>query len=413
MSQITEPLNKLTRKGTSFQWTYEQDVAFQKIKTIISSQPILQHYDKEKCIMLSCDASPEGIGAVLSHEVDGRELPIAFASRSLTKAEKNCSHLEKEALAIVFGVKKFRLHLLGRSDFNIITDHKPLIGILNQRRAISELASPRLQRWNLILGAYNYIMIYRKGKENGNADFCSRFLLEGENCETPEPADVVLTFEKISSRNINSMDVARETNKDPVLSKVRNIALQGWTIIEPSNKQLLPYFKFKEELSVDKSCLLRGNRVVIPRLLQQTVLKELHDIYPGIIKVKRIARSYVWWPSINLDIEATVRECTICLQERQGPPKSFLRPWQFPEGPWQRLHIDYAEPVSGRYLLILIDSYSKWIEALPVTHANSISTIEALGQVFATHGLPVTIVSDNASCFSSVEFKSFLQSRWN
>ena len=171
----------------------------------------------------------------------------------------------------------------------------------------------------------------------------------------------------------------------------------------------MPYFKIKEELSIDKSCVLRGNRVIIPRVLQREVLEELHETHPGIVKMKRFARSYVWWRSLDFDRKSIVRECTSCQQERQKPLKSDLRPWAFPEGVWQRLHIDYAEPTCGRYILVLIDSYSKWIEAIPVAHPNSLCTIEALGNIFATHVLPVSVVSDNASCFSSYEFKFFLK----
>ena len=120
------PLYKLLEKKSTWQWTDECNNVFQECKSLLTSDAVLVHYDIKKQLRLSCDASQYGVGAVLSHTVNGEERPIAFASRTLSKAERNYGHIEKEALALIFGVKRFHKYVYGRQ-FTMVTDHKPLV----------------------------------------------------------------------------------------------------------------------------------------------------------------------------------------------------------------------------------------------------------------------------------------------
>ena len=152
-------------------WTHVENEAFEATKEALQTDSLLVHYDSSKPLLLACDASQYGLGAVLSHICEnGEERPIAFVSRTLTPAEKNYSQLEKEGLAIIFGVKKFHNYLFGRH-FTIESDHKPLSYLFNE---ISPMASSLIQRWALTLSAYQYTIRYKTGKTLSNADALSR-----------------------------------------------------------------------------------------------------------------------------------------------------------------------------------------------------------------------------------------------
>ena len=153
LSTTLAPLHVLLRKETKWCWGNEQASAFEAAKQLLQSDSLLVHFDPDKPLLLACDASPYGVGAVLSHQMeDGSERPIAFASRSLSPAEINYSQLDKEGLSLVFGVTKFHQYLYGMK-FVLITDHRPLIGLFNEQRPIPPQASGRLQRWALTLTA--------------------------------------------------------------------------------------------------------------------------------------------------------------------------------------------------------------------------------------------------------------------
>ena len=178
------PLYNLLKHDSKWVWTEECDRAIETVKQQLMSDQILVHYDTKKPISLACDASPLGLGVVISHTMEnGLERPIAFASRTLIPAEKNYPQIEKEALGIIFGVTKFHRYLYGRH-FHLITDHQPLTAIFNPHREIPTLSAIRLQRWALILMAYDYEIKYRRSEDHGNADMLSGFPQEGSTLAT-------------------------------------------------------------------------------------------------------------------------------------------------------------------------------------------------------------------------------------
>ena len=152
-----------------------------------------------------------------------------------------------------------------------------------------------------------------------------------------------------------------------------------------------------------------GTRVVIPPPGRQKVIDELHAAHPGISRMKSLARSYVWWPGIDEDLEAKVKNCRQCQETQKHPPAVPLQNWEWPAQPWSRLHIDYAGPYQGKMILVVVDAHSKWIEANIVNSATTATTIQKLRAMFATHGLPQTVVSDNGSVFTSSDFEEFMQ----
>ena len=204
---------------------------------------VLVPYDEKRKLILACDASPYVVGAVISHVMDdGEEHPMAFASRTLTKSERNYSQIEKEALAIIFGVRKFHKYLYGRL-FHLYTDHKPLVTILGPKTAVPTLAAARMQRWAAILKAYNYQVEYRPSKEHGNADALSRL-----PCNAPplkEEAEIFF-FSGLEELPIDAKDISRETRRDPVLARVLNYTQMGWPNYVTID-ELKPYFTRRHE----------------------------------------------------------------------------------------------------------------------------------------------------------------------
>lgn len=152
-----------------------------------------------------------------------------------------------------------------------------------------------------------------------------------------------------------------------------------------------------------------GLRVVIPPKLQSQVIEELHEGHLGVVKMKNLARSYVWWPGLNKDIEQLAKSCQGCLQQQHLPRKAPLHPWEWPSKPWERIHIDYAGPVDGMMFLVIVDAHSKWPEVIPTKTSTSAKTITILRNIFARFGLPSQLVSDNAATFTSDEFQNFLK----
>ena len=153
----------------------------------------------------------------------------------------------------------------------------------------------------------------------------------------------------------------------------------------------------------------RFSKLDLSQAYQQLLLHEDSKELLTVNTLKALARSYVWWPGIDKDIEKLVVSYEICQINQAMPQKAPVHNWERTNNPWVRLHIDYAVPFLGKMFLIVIDSYSKWLEVISVKHANSLSTIKALKHCFTTHGYPQVTISDNGSAFTSDEFELFLK----
>ncbi|XP_021340098.1 uncharacterized protein K02A2.6-like [Mizuhopecten yessoensis] len=404
LSTTLQPMHELLQKKQSWKWTSECETAFRKCKERLSENTVLVHYDGNKPLKLACDASAYGLGAVISHIMDnGEERPIAFASRTLAPSEKNYAQIEKEALALIFGVKKFHKYLYGRR-FTLVTDHKPLTTILGPKTGVPTLAAARMQRWALILSAYQYDIVYRKAAEHGNADAFSRLPVQGKI--EPEEA-AIFKFSHADELPVEAEDISRATRKDPILSRVLDYVLSGWPN-HVTDTELQPYFQRREQLSTEQGCILWGLRIIIPPAYRERLLADLHDQHIGICRMKALARSYLWWPGLDQEIEQQVSACSVCQSVRNLPATAPLHSWSWPTRVWQRLHIDFAEK-DQQYFLVLIDSHSKWLECVDMSTTTSTKTIEVLRSLFASYGLPEEIVSDNGPQFISSEFEMFLR----
>ena len=335
---------------------------------------------------------------------DGSERPVAFASRTLSQSERNYAQVEKEALSLIFGVKHFHSYLYGRK-FTIITDHKPLTAILGEKKGIPPLAAARLQRWAWILSAYKYEIQFRPTGDHGNADGLSRLPRQGVVPESTSADPKIFNVSQMEALPVNVRQLRAATRSDRTLSKVFRYTQSGWPHQIP--QKLKPFADRRNELTVEEGCLLWGYRVLIPGKLRPKLLQELHRDHPGVVRMKAIARSYMWWPGLDREIEQTAKGCQPCQAVKRAPPKSPLHPWVWPDKPWQRVHLDFAGPFQGSMFLVAVDAFSKWPEVRAMT--STTATLDVLREWFCSHGIPEQLVTDNGPQFTADAFQHFTQ----
>ncbi|EYC07744.1 hypothetical protein Y032_0069g372 [Ancylostoma ceylanicum] len=412
MRQLRAPMDALLKKDVPFIWTAECQEAFQRAKDALVSDLLLTHFDPSKEIVIAADASEYGIGAVISHRFpDGTEKAIQHASRSLTAAEKNYGQVEKEALAITFGVRKFHRYIYGRR-FRLLTDHKPLLAIFGSKKGVPVYTANRLQRWALLLKNYDFTIEYTSTSNFGQADALSRLIAEQS---TPEEDMVIAAIEMdattifnhaTSKLPVNARRIAEETAKDPVLKQILEFVKKG---VWPKRTDAVTsrFASLRGSLSTQQGCLLVGDRIVIPERLRDAVLQELHDGHPGMTRMKMLDRKNVYWTNINKDIEDRVRKCNRCQEMAKKPVKTTLSSWPIEDKPWTRIHADFAGPLDGKVYLVIVDAYSKWPEIIEMSTTTTNATIRELTRLFAQFGNPQTLVTDNGPQFTSKNFENF------
>lgn len=403
LSSLLQPLNNLLKINSKFIWNKECENAFKTVKERMQTDNVLCHYDPNLPLIVSSDASPYAVGAVLSHMLpDGTERPIQFASQTLSKTQQKYSQIDKEAYSIIFAVKKFYQYIYGRR-FTLYTDHQPLVKIFAENKEIPALSATRMQHYALFLQAFTYDIKYKNTKLHANADALSRLPTKSEELQSHDQCDI-FHLKQIEILPVSADQIALEIVKDLTLLPLLQALKQGKTI-EPN----LRFNIDQGEFSIQNGCIMRGIRVVIPKKLQKLVLEELHSAHFGITKMKGLARSYCWWKDIDTDIENLAKNCFYCNKIANNPTKVFYHPWEDPKGPFDRVHLDFAGPFNGVYYLLLIDAFTKWPEIHIMKQINSTNTIKILRNIFAQFGIPVTVVTDNGVQFTSLEFQNFMK----
>ena len=252
LSTILHPLNQLLQKNHPWKWTSSCQQAFDTAKNVLSSSKILVHFDPAIPVVLECDASQYGVGAILSHKYgNGDERPIACASRSLNPFERNYSQIHRKALAIIFGITKFYMYLYGRK-FTLYTDHQPLLKIFAPDSATPVLAAARLQRWSLLLSSYTYDIKFKKSRDIANADALSRLPLPYTLDRSVQNHLFHIADIQLCNLPISSSAVARETARDKTLAKVLHLNRNGW--FEGSSKDPMQYDATNCLLNKNVSC---------------------------------------------------------------------------------------------------------------------------------------------------------------
>ena len=281
------------------------------------------------------------------------------------------------------------------------------------------MAANRLARWALMLSQYDYSIEYHKSVDHGNADALSR-LPAGDDPhfdkEEEEERSMVLAIRMVTEQLDPDGDplkpgvLARESSKDPVISSVIRYMREGWPHTVAS-EAVLHYKRLADSLWTERGCLLFGARIVIPPRLRNKVLQLIHLGHFGVQRMKQLARSVVYWPRINEDIEHLCRTCSSCAEHQNKPPKPVNHPWMLPERPWSRLHMDHAVEFMGRQWLVLVDPLTKYPCIHQTGSVGTQTTTDLLEEDFTHFGYPHALVTDNSTSFTSREFKSWCQSR--
>ena len=403
---LTEPLRKLTRKNVKFQFGEEQKNAFKVLKDALASADTLGYYDPSARTQIICDASPVGLGAILvQRQTDGHRI-VSYASRSLTAVEKRYSQTEKEALAIVWGCEKFHPYIYGQT-FDLLTDHKPLQVIYGPRSK----PSARIERWVLRLQAYTFKVIYIPGKAN-IADPLSRLLPTTSTTPTTlsnlsDEAEEHVRFVTSNATPcaMTTDDIEQASAEDPELETVRKCIETGkWHDCDKLYAAVSP------ELCTSGNIVLRGGRIVIPKALRNRVLTLAHEGHLGVVGTKQNLRTKVWWPRMEKDAERFCRSCPGCqLVSRTNPPEP-IKSTKLPSAPWEDIALDFLGPLpSGHSVLVVIDYYSRYYEISVMKSTTADKTVTALKTIFARHGYPLTIHTDNGPQFVSDTFANYME----
>ena len=410
-STITFPLRQLTKNDVQFQWEHKHEKAFQSLKDAITTAPVLAHYSLTAETKVVVDASPWAIGAVLPQkQADDSYRLIAYGSRSVTDVEQKYGHIEKEALAIVYGCEHFHMYLYGRR-FELETDHRPLEHIYRAKPQ-NKLTSARLKRWRIRLQEYDFNVIYRPGTSN----------LAGPLSRLPKnakPGNRRSNMEACADRYVHYMtkaqtpramqleEIQKATLEDPELKKVKQCLQNNKLHQLPRSFRLISH----ELCITDQEILLRGDRIVLPNKLRQQAINLAHEDHAGMVRCKQCLRSKLWWPEMDKQLEEKIRCCHPCQLVGHSPRPEPVKPTSLPKEPWSKLTIDVCGPFpTGEQVVVLTDYYSRWPEIKILQSVTSRNILNWLLSVFATHGFPAEIKSDNASYFVSAEFKDTLAS---
>lgn len=390
-AEISSPITDLIKKGKKLIWTAGAQVAFEKLKTALVSAPILANPDFNKPFYVQTDASDYAVAGVLFQvNGEGNEQVIAYFSQKLTNTQKVYAVTEKEALAVLLSIEKFRPYIEG-VHFTVITDHASLLWL-------TKLQNPtgRLGRWALKLQQYNVSYQHRPGKNNVVPDALSRSIAIDS---------VALNTSSNTFNSLNSLknSVSKYPEKYPDFRVENGVLLKHIIDMSPLGDY---YF---------------GWRVVVSDNEKADILKKCHDDvragHFGFFKTLSRIRENYFWPKMYSDVKSYVSACDICkaIKSTTQATKAPMGAQKVARRPWQIVSIDFLGPFTrskqgNTVLFVVIDWFSKFILLQPMRKATTRLVIKYLeDQIFSVYGVPEKIVSDNGSQFTAKDFKTFVQ----
>ena len=385
-SSITEPINKLLKKGVKYIWSEKCQRNFKLIIYYLTNPPLLAFPAFKKDFFLQTDASGIGLGAVLVQlDKDGNERVLGYASRLLKDPERNYYATELECLAIVWATEHFRPYLYGRR-FKIYSDHNPLVHMKNIKNK-----SARVTRWKLSLAEYDYEIEYKKGSLNSNADALSRIETEIEATKSHQINSVLSTDlpENIKEAQLNDKFASKIINN---IEREKNYILENNILFRKTTSRIT---------------------LVIPTAMKETVLRMCHnDMGGGHLGFKKTwpkLRDRFYWPNMYKDTEDWIKSCVECAK-RKSPKqitKIEMHPIESPDTPFDKLGVDILGPLTvtsqgNKYIVVFTDYLTRWPEAFPIKKidAKTIAKI-FVNEIISRHSAPSVLLSDQGAQFMS------------
>lgn len=408
LADIAQPLRKLTAKGEVWDWTDKHQDALEKLKGKLSAATALAYFDPEKAVTLIVDAAPHGLGAILTQASEGDTKVIAYGSRTLSPVEARYSQIEREMLAVVWGIEHFHIYLYG-TKFHLLTDHKPLVSIIGNPHS---LPSARLERLALRIQQYTFDVQHTSGSSNPS-DYLSRHPVSCKEkfrrmeSAAEEYVNFVVSHSLPCAMTIE--EVTKATQGDPELSLLKKTLNQGQLGTSWKKTPIQQFSRVAPELSVsEEGLVLRGTRIVLPASLHRKAVQLAHRGHQGIVKTKQLMREKVWFPGMDSLVHKEVKSCQACQANTPVHHRDPLPILQQPRGPWKELSIDFAGPFpDGKYAMVVVDDFSKY-PVVSILHTLAAPTvIRHLRIIFAQFGSPDVLKSDNGSPFQSDCFAGF------
>jgi len=431
-AKIAEPLHKLTGKNSRFQWSEDCHAAFVELKNRLISAPILAMPQDEGSYRLDTDASNDSIGAVLSQVQESQERVIAYASRLLSRAERNYCVTRRELLAVVYFCKQFRNYLLGRR-FLIRTDHSALRWLRNMPDPVGQQA-----RWLEILEEFQFDIEHRPGRRHCNADGlsrrpCRQCTVEDESIDVNriviQPSSDQGTAEPGGSWSPDQL--RKDYADDFQLSTFHQLFEQNteqvpWNTIVGLDRVTKGLWNQWERIAMVDGVLYRDWesadglqhrwQLIPPKSIQQELIKGCHEGmtggHMGIRRTLHQVERRAYWPGWKADVRRYCQRCSACAKYHRGTPKrqGCLQPCLVGE-PFERVSIDLTGPhpvsKSGhKYILTCVDLFTKWSEAIPIRNKEAVTVARALVDVvFSRFGIPLQLLSDNGKEFDNLILK--------
>ena len=405
----TENLRQLLKKQNLWQWSEAHNKEFEDLKSAIVNAPVLANYDVNKPIILSVDASRDALGAVILQN----KRPIAYGSTTLTKSQQIWGQIEKELLAIYFGCKKFDQFCFGQK-VNAESDHKPLETLF--KKSFHDIPI-RLQRIMLKLERYDLSVKWVPGKQLLIADALSRAPLKGvppDSLELETDLDcqiaILTNHIDLSMTKEKKEELILATSKDETLTLLKKYYYEGWPPKNKCHMSTKPYYKFQDQIHVCNDLVFKLNSVIVPKAMRPLILSKIHEGHLGYKSCLLRAKPLVFWPFMNSDIKNMCSTCETCIKFSKNNSKEPLQPHSISKIPFEKIDVDLFEFKKQKFLLV-IDYFSKYPEVVCLNNSTSAKfIIYHLKSIFARHGIPLTLISDNGPPFDSAEFREFLSS---